>query len=178
MAVCQITNPRSFDDNGNPTEGGINDLRMGTTDKKLRCATCKCNFNDCPGHFGYIHLAKPVFHVGFIADVHKILKCICYNCKRLLIDDYDKYVEVTKIKNPKERQLKIYNLCKNKKYCRSRVKKGAGEEYDAANDPYAKVGCNYAQPTFKRENLKILMDKSGKKEDDQEEENIQEEVHF
>ena len=70
MAVCQVTNPRSFEDNGYPTENGINDLRMGTTDKKL-CATCKCNFKDCPGHFGYIHLATPVFHVGFITECLK-----------------------------------------------------------------------------------------------------------
>ena len=109
MAVCKITNTRSFEDNGNPTEGGINDLRMGTTDKKLRCATCRCNFNDCPGHFGYISLAKPVFHVGFINECLRLLKCVCYNCSRILIDDYEKYLEIKKISNPKTRQLKIYN---------------------------------------------------------------------
>ena len=104
MAVCEITNPRSFEDNGTPTEGGINDLRMGTTDKKLRCATCKCNFIDCPGHFGYIHLAKPVFHVGFISECLKLLKCVCKKCSRILIDDYEKYEEIAKIKS---RRLQI-----------------------------------------------------------------------
>ena len=119
MAVCQVTNPRSFEDNGYPTENGINDLRMGTTDKKL-CSTCKCNFKDCPGHFGYIHLATPVFHVGFITECLKLLKCVCSKCSKVLIDDYDKYVELFKIKNPKERQLKVYNLCKGKEKCRER----------------------------------------------------------
>jgi len=84
MAVCEITNPRSFEDNGNPAEGGINVLRMETTDKKLLCATCKCNFIDCPGHFGYIHLAKPVFHVVFISECLKLLKCVCSKCRRIL----------------------------------------------------------------------------------------------
>ena len=123
MAVCEITNPRSFEDNGIPTEGGINDLRMGTTDKKLRCATCKCNFNDCPGHFGYIHLDKPVFHVGFINECLKLLKCVCWKCSRVLIDDYQKYEEIAKIKNPKVRHLKIYNICKTKKQCKERKKR-------------------------------------------------------
>ena len=123
MAVCEITNTRSFEDNGNPTEGGINDLRMGTTDKRLRCATCKCNMSDCPGHFGFIHLVKPVFHVGFINQCLKLLKCVCYSCSKILIDDYEKYMEIRKISNPKTRQLKIYNLCKAKKKCNHRRKK-------------------------------------------------------
>jgi len=168
MAVCEINNPRSFEDNGTPTEGGINDLRMGTTDKRLRCATCKCNFNDCPGHFGYIHLAKPVFHVGFIGECLKLLKCICSSCSRILIDDYEKYEEIAKIKNPKVRQAKIYNLCKSKRSCNDRKKKiKKGQELNNENNQdqddkgkYYKLGCNTVQPKYKRENLKIIIDNS------------------
>ena len=178
MSVCTVTKARSIDENGVPIDGGINDLRMGSTDNTFKCKTCHCKNNDeCPGHFGYIPLEKPVFHVGFIDDVLKILKCICYYCKSLLIDDYDKYIEITKIRNPKDRQLKVYNLCKNKNKCKDRVKNVSnGKKYNPQTDPYAKKGCNHDQPIFKRENLKILMDKSGKKEDDQEEENIQEDI--
>ena len=165
MAVCEITNTRSFEENGNPTEGGINDLRMGTTDKKLRCATCKCNFSDCPGHFGYIKLAKPVFHVGFIGECLKLLKCVCHRCSKILIDDYEKYEEITKIKNPKARQLKIYNLCKTKKKCGNREKKKNNDQDNNENqedkklsDPYYKAGCGAIQPKYTRENLKINMD--------------------
>ena len=164
MAVCEITNPRSFEDNGNPTEGGINDLRMGTTDKKLRCQTCKCNFSDCPGHFGFIHLAQPVFHVGFISECLKILKCVCYNCGKLLIDDYDKYQEIKRMKNPKARQLKIYNICKTKKKCNHRKNKKKKDENQNGNqeeevkDMDEKIGCLYEQPKYKRENLKIKID--------------------
>ena len=140
MAVCEITQTRSFDDKGTPIDGGINDLRMGSTDKAFKCKTCHCqNNDDCPGHFGYIKLAEPVFHIGFIADCLKILKCVCYHCHQILIDDYDKYVELFKIKNPKERQLKVYNLCKGKEKCRERKKKVAdGEVYDPQHDPYYK----------------------------------------
>ena len=91
MAVCEITQTRSFDDKGTPIDGGINDLRMGSTDKAFKCKTCHCqNNDDCPGHFGYIKLAEPVFHIGFIADCLKILKCVCYHCHQILIDDYEK----------------------------------------------------------------------------------------
>jgi len=165
MAVCEINNPRSFDDNGYPTEGGINDLRMGTTDKKLRCKTCKCNFNDCPGHFGYIHLAKPVFHVGFITECLKLLKCVCWKCSRVLIDDYQKYEEIAKIKNPKTRQLKIYNICKTKKVCKERKRKRKEDKNESNNqeenfekDEYYKPGCGEYQPKFTRDNLQIKMD--------------------
>jgi DNA-directed RNA polymerase II subunit RPB1 len=59
---------------------------------------------ECPGHFGHIELARPVFHIGmffslslltripiipsgFIVKVKKILECICVNCGRLKADD-------------------------------------------------------------------------------------------
>ena len=178
MAVCEITNTRSFEDNGNPTEGGINDLRMGTTDKRLRCATCKCNMSDCPGHFGFIHLVKPVFHVGFINQCLKLLKCVCYSCSKILIDDYEKYMEIRKISNPKTRQLKIYNLCKAKKKCNHRRKKREKKNYDNnenqedldEKDPFCKIGCGQLQPKYTRENLKIKIEF---KNDNDNEENVE-----
>jgi hypothetical protein len=39
---------------------------------------------DCPGHFGHIELAKPMFHVGFLEQVRKVLRCVCYRCQKLL----------------------------------------------------------------------------------------------
>ena len=121
MSYVEITNPRSFDSNGVPTEDGVNYLRLGITDKVLAC-NCK---KDCPEHFGFIHLARPVYHVGFFNECLNILKCDCYNCSKVLVDDYDKYVEFKKIKNPKVRQLKIYNYCKSKTNltCKSREQK-------------------------------------------------------
>ena len=175
MAACEITQTRSFDENGRPIDGGINDLRLGSTDKTLNCKTCHCKNNDeCPGHFGYIKLSKPVFHTGFISECLKILKCVCYNCKKILIDDYERYAEIVKIKNPKERQLKIYNLCKSKEYCRERKRKTIDEKdgnekgYDYSKDEYYKPGCNERQPTYKRENLKIIVDFSKKNEQNDE----------
>ncbi|TFY57239.1 hypothetical protein EVG20_g8625 [Dentipellis fragilis] len=42
--------------------------------------------SECPGHFGHIELARPVFHPGFILKVKKILESICVNCGKLKAD--------------------------------------------------------------------------------------------
>ena len=44
------------------------------------------NMAECPGHFGHIELAKPVFHVGFVNKIMKILRCVCFFCSKLLVD--------------------------------------------------------------------------------------------
>ena len=38
----------------------------------------------CPGHFGHIALNSPVYHAGMLMYLCKILKCICFNCSKLL----------------------------------------------------------------------------------------------
>lgn len=65
---------------------GLCDPRMGTTDKTQRCETCGGEVQDCPGHFGTLELAKPMFHIGFLRKVLNILRCVCYNCSSLLAD--------------------------------------------------------------------------------------------
>ena len=43
---------------------GLMDPRMGTIDRNFKCQTCGEGMSECPGHFGHIELARPVFHVG------------------------------------------------------------------------------------------------------------------
>ena len=40
------------------------DPRQGAVDRSSRCQTCAGNMTECPGHFGHIDLAKPVYHPG------------------------------------------------------------------------------------------------------------------
>ena len=44
--------------------GGLMDPRMGTIDRNFKCQTCGEGMAECPGHFGHIELARPVFHIG------------------------------------------------------------------------------------------------------------------
>jgi DNA-directed RNA polymerase II subunit RPB1 len=47
-----------------PKMGGLMDPRMGTIDRNFKCQTCGESMSECPGHFGHIELARPVFHPG------------------------------------------------------------------------------------------------------------------
>jgi DNA-directed RNA polymerase beta' subunit len=38
---------------------------------------------ECPGHFGTIKLAVPVYHYGFLGKVKKILETVCHNCGKI-----------------------------------------------------------------------------------------------
>jgi DNA-directed RNA polymerase II subunit RPB1 len=69
-SVCAIKNERIYEAGWLvPSLYGINDPRMGTTEKDRICLTCKGDYIDCPGHFGHIELAKPMYHIGFIEHV-------------------------------------------------------------------------------------------------------------
>ena len=41
--------------------------------------------DSCPGHFGHIALNSPVYHAGMLSYIMKILKCVCFNCSKLLV---------------------------------------------------------------------------------------------
>lgn len=71
---------------GRPKIGGLMDPRQGVIDRMARCQTCAGNMTECPGHFGHIDLSKPVFHVGFLTHIVKILRCFCFYCAKMLVD--------------------------------------------------------------------------------------------
>lgn len=56
-----------------PKPGGPLDLRLGVADKDRDCATCGKGMEDCPGHFGFVKLALPVFHPGYFRHVIGVL---------------------------------------------------------------------------------------------------------
>ena len=58
----------------------------GFTISAFRCLTCTGTMNECPGHFGHIELAKPVYHIGFLTKTIKLLRCVCFYCSKMLID--------------------------------------------------------------------------------------------
>ena len=103
-----------------PRPHGANDLRMGTTDRRLHCATCKNDMIKCSGHIGHIELALPVYHTGFISIIVKILRCVCFSCCRLLVLPNDpKLAEVNALfLEEKLRLTYISNVvCKTKNVC-------------------------------------------------------------
>jgi DNA-directed RNA polymerase II subunit RPB1 len=85
MSVAKIEFPETMENN-RPKIGGLLDPRLGSVDPQLRCQTCNGSMGDCQGHFGHIELAKPMFNVGFLPEILKVLKCVCVHCSKLLAD--------------------------------------------------------------------------------------------
>lgn len=59
------------------TKNGPLDRRMGVSSNNARCETCDRAVKDCNGHFGYVELALPAFHIGFLKKIIEVLHCIC-----------------------------------------------------------------------------------------------------
>ncbi|KNA00007.1 DNA-directed RNA polymerase II largest subunit [Plasmodium vivax North Korean] len=117
IGVCEIVNVDLYKD-GLPREGGLNDIRMGTIDYKTLCGTCNMNVKYCPGHFGYIELAKPMYHYGFMNVVLNVLRCVCYHCGRLLCNTSNSKVKfIEKIKVNSLRLKRLSEVCQGIKVC-------------------------------------------------------------
>ena len=110
-------------DKDNAVLNGLFDLRMGVTDMNKICGTCGQNNKDCPGHFGHIELARPVYHYHLINYVVKILKCVCYRCSKLLINKNELLFEEM---DNKERWDKIYDLSQKVTRCGQDNGEGCG----------------------------------------------------
>ena len=87
MSVVKITERLVYGPNGEPLKDGLNDPAMGPSGVREECHTCRGSSNQCPGHFGYVELVKPMYHVGFIEKVVRVLRCVCYKCSKLLCDE-------------------------------------------------------------------------------------------
>lgn len=139
-SVAEITSKDTY--NGiKPKIGGLFDPRMGVLDPGLICPTDGENYINCPGYFGHIVLAKPVFYIQYLSTVSKILKCICFKCSKLLIAKED-YMNVLKYQY-NDRWETFFQICNNLKPRR------CGE--------YTKNGCGCLQPKIKKEGYSTLM---------------------
>lgn len=143
QAVCKIDKYLSNIKETSSDEGSVVDPRMGTTTKDKICPTCAQGYELCPGHFGYIDLALPVYNLMYMPVLLKILKCTCINCGELMI-----------LKPPEEKKKELNKILqmnsKNRlNYLSSIIKITA--ECD---------NCHYIQPKYlinKKEYISIDM---------------------
>ena len=127
FSVAEITNKDTY--NGiKPKIGGLFDPRMGVLDPGLICPTDGQNYINCPGYFGHIKLARPVFYIQYLSTIMKILKCVCIKCSKLLIKKEEHLNLLTY--NPVDRWDNVFHLCSKIKRC--------GEQSDN--------GCECLQP--------------------------------
>jgi hypothetical protein len=100
--LLQVTNKTLYESSRRPAPHGCLDSRLGTSQKNATCGTCGAHprspipllssagvcaplresavvasgeqLATCVGHFGYIQLELPVFHVGLFKDTWTILQ--------------------------------------------------------------------------------------------------------
>ena len=110
-SVVEVKTHQTFE-KGKPKKDGLSDLRMGTTDRAYNCATCGCNPQDCPGHFGHIELARPQYHIGYLPVLVKMLKCIGFYTSQLVLDPEGvRFAATQHVRNREARFKAVVALC-------------------------------------------------------------------
>ncbi|PLW44061.1 hypothetical protein PCASD_04835 [Puccinia coronata f. sp. avenae] len=99
-----------------PAKGGVLDSRLGTSDKSGTCGTCNAKMADCVGHYSYIKLILPVFHIGYFRAVIQMLQDVCKNdsqaCARVLLSEEDRRLYLIKFRRPNLENLQRQHLAK------------------------------------------------------------------
>ncbi|XP_016368895.1 DNA-directed RNA polymerase III subunit RPC1-like [Sinocyclocheilus rhinocerous] len=114
----------SQDTSHTPLQYGVLDHRMGTSEKDRPCETCGKNLADCLGHYGYLDLELPCFHVGYFKAIIGILQMICKTCSHILLSKEEKLQFLDYLRRPglaylQKRGLKkkISDKCRKKTTC-------------------------------------------------------------
>ena len=138
-SVAKIVSKETYNNN-KPVIGGIFDPRMGVLEPGFICPTDGLNYIQCPGYFGHLELARPVFYIQYLSTIVKILKCVCLKCSKLLINK-STYLYLLQ-QDPKKRWTSMYELTSKIKRC--------GDDNEN--------GCGYVQPEkIKKEGLATVI---------------------
>ena len=86
QAHVEISDRKLFDLDNNRAvaRNGPMDPRLGISNKSDTCETCGGDLQECNGHFGYVRLVLPAFHVGYFKRTIEILQDICKVCWNIL----------------------------------------------------------------------------------------------
>ena len=124
-SVLEVTENQTFDRN-EPVVNGLFDPRMGVIDNNRMCTTCQDRNTFCPGHFGHITLARPVFYIQFFDIVRKLVRCVCFKCSRILVDIDSAGVRALMSKTRQKRWEIISKMCQKVKRCGGETVDGCG----------------------------------------------------
>ena len=116
-AVAEILTSDTYD-GIKPKPNGLFDTRMGPIDEYLICPIDDQVEELCPGYFGKIKLAKPVFNYIYMNYIEKILKCFCFRCSNILLDKSNPaIIKDLQSKKGEKRFKAVLGYCKNIKKC-------------------------------------------------------------
>ena len=84
-SVVEVTTDKTYQSN-QPVPNGVFDARFGVIENGKVCPTCKQTNQHCPGHFGHIELARPVYLYQFFDTIEKLCNLVCLNCSIPLME--------------------------------------------------------------------------------------------
>ena len=120
--------------------GGLFDAKMGVLKPGLYCPTDGQAYLDCPGYFGAIVMAMPVFFPSFIKDIVKVSKCVCCECGKLLVNK--RKFQYVRTRSAEDRWEWIHNpKTKKSKRCGDSSTEGCGaiQPSSVKLDGFAKI---------------------------------------
>jgi DNA-directed RNA polymerase II subunit RPB1 len=80
-SVVEVTTDKTYQSN-QPIPNGVFDSRFGVIENGKVCPTCKQTNQFCPGHFGHITLARPVYLYQFFDTIEKLANVVCLSCSK------------------------------------------------------------------------------------------------
>uniref|UniRef100_A0A0E0LDG9 DNA-directed RNA polymerase subunit n=1 Tax=Oryza punctata TaxID=4537 RepID=A0A0E0LDG9_ORYPU len=86
ISVKQITKSDCVDAKNCPVPGGLLDPAMGPTSVTDTCKSCGQQSIRCPGHFGHIELAKPLFNPLLFMSLKNLLHVTCFHCHKFRLN--------------------------------------------------------------------------------------------
>jgi DNA-directed RNA polymerase beta' subunit len=122
-AVTEITSRDTYIGN-KPVLGGLFCPYMGVSEPGMLCPTDGLDYMQTPGYFGRIELAMPVFYYQHLNTIHKILRCVCLKCSRLLINK-EQHKQALKML-PDERWSYVFGVASKIKRCGDDNEEGCG----------------------------------------------------
>lgn len=134
QSVCEVTENTIYNKNV-PRSEAMNDTRMGTVDRRLICGTCGHKVEKCNGHTAHINLPVPLYNVGFMDTVIRVLRSVCYFCSSLLVPQQKLNLAEFQNKQDAARFDYVTGIAKDYKSCYS---------------------CHGPMPTYKRKGLDII----------------------
>jgi DNA-directed RNA polymerase II subunit RPB1 len=157
MSVVEVNNTET-QNRGEPVPNGLYDTRMGVLDHNKICQTCQQKNTFCPGHFGHITLAKPVFYIQFFDIVKKLMKCVCFRCSKLLVDPDGEQVKaiLNKKYSRQKRWELMYKLCSKVKRCGQENPDGCGAKQPdrITKEPILKIVMDWKDLEVEKEEMK------------------------
>ncbi|CAN6207284.1 unnamed protein product [Urochloa humidicola] len=93
ISVKKITKSERLDAKNLPVPGGLLNPAMGPINDADTCKSCGQQSIRCPGHFGHIELAKPLFNPLLFTSLKNLLHATCFHCHkfRLNKEQVDRY---------------------------------------------------------------------------------------